>query len=147
MSSGVISTGTCISFSAAHPATLTEAGFTALTWTPSGEITNMGELGGTAEVAKFTTVCDGKVNKRIGPMDSGSQNLEMAFVRGNAAQTILETAFASRAKVSVKVVYPGGADIDYYEAYVASQKRRIGGATDLLALNATLEIDGSIIEA
>lgn len=145
MSDGVISTGTCIAFSAAHPATHDVAGFAALTYTASGEVTNYGELGETMEVAKFTTVCDGQVNKRPGPTDSGAMNLEMAFVRGNPAQSILETARSGRAKVSVKLTYPTG-DKDYFEAYVTSAKRKIGGSTDLLSLNAVLEIDGTIVE-
>lgn len=145
MSEGILSVGTCFSVSSTAPTTLDASGYAALTWTASGEVTNFGELGGTAEIGKFTTVCDGKVNKRPGPIDPGSQNLELACVPDNAAQVKLKAAFKGRTKVYCKLAYPTG-DIDYYSAYVAKAPKRIGAATDLLALNVTLEIDGSIVE-
>lgn len=144
-SNGTSAAGTCISFSNTLPATRATADFAALTWTPGAEIVSAGEAGGTAEVIKYTTLCNGTVNKLIGSKDYGSQALELAFDKSNPAQAILNNSFAQRKKIAVKVSLSNGEDVFYYVATNFNNRVVIGGANDLLKYAAQLEIDGDIV--
>jgi hypothetical protein len=149
MSKGTSSIGTCIAFSATLASDQTA--YEGLTWTPSGEITNVGDYGVSNEVIKFNTVCDGVVNKRMGATDYGTQSLEIMFDSDNAAQAIIAAKAADKTAVSVRVTLPlaeGNAtsDIAYYRAYVQQAKVMTGGSGDTVRYSVVLEIDGAVIE-
>ncbi len=145
MSEGVSSIGSCMGFSAALPATLNETGFAALTFTPSAEVTNIGDIGPENQVNTYDTVCDGKVNKRMGATNFGQQELELAFDIDNAAQIILKSAVNSKVAIAVEENLSSG-DTMYYVAYVASFKTKVGGSSDYLRAGVSLEVDSAITE-
>lgn len=145
MSEGVSSIGSCMAFDTNAPATQDQAGYEALAWTPSGEVTNIGDIGPENEVITFNTVCDGVVNKRMGATNYGSQSLEIAFDIDNPAQVILRNAAASKEAISVRETL-GSGDIMYYRAYVGSFKTMVGGSSDYLRASVSLEIDSAIVD-
>ena len=146
MSKGVSSIGSCISFSAILPETLNQAGFEGLTeFEDSGEATNIGDVGEEHEVITFPTVCDGKINKRMGATNFGQQNLLLAFDKKNNAQAILKTASREKNPVAVRETLSSG-DIYYYIAYIAKFKTQVGGSSDYLRAAVDLEIDSEIVE-
>lgn len=144
MSEGVATIGTCLHVSADLPATHDKAGFEALTYAHSSEVTNFGEFGPSNEVITYNTVCNGTVNKRMGATNYGQQSLEMAFVHDNGVQEILEDVADSKKPISVRLDLSTGGKA-YYKAYVASFKTVPGGSSDYLRGSATLEIDGTVV--
>ena len=146
MSEGISSIGTCMAFASAKPATEDAAGYAALTWVTSGEATNVGDVGPDNQVITFDTVCDGKVNKRMGATNYGQQNLVLAYDKDNNAQAILETKVDDKTSVSVRETLPGTAGTLYYMAYVASLKTQSGSSSDFLRASLNLEIDSKIIK-
>jgi len=137
-----------MAFSAAAPATYDATGYSALTWTPSGEVINVGDIGPENNVITYETVCDGSVHKRLGATNFGSQTLEILFDSDNAAQAILAAAVSSKTAISVRETLPqaennSDSDIYYYRAYVASAKTMTGSSGDTVRYSVTLEIDGA----
>lgn len=143
MSQGVSSIGSCMAFAVAALITEDQAGYEALTWVDSGEATQMGDVGPENEVITFNTVCDGKVNKRMGATNFGQQTLELAFHSGNAAQVILKAAATSKDLISVRETLSSG-DVYYYQGYVGSFKTMVGGSSDYLRASVNFEIDSAI---
>lgn len=130
-----------MAFSAAAPATQDQLGYEAVSYTDSGEVITIGAVGPENEVLTFQTVCDGKINKRMGAANYGSQSLELAFDAANGAQQILETAAADRTPVTVRETLSSG-DVLYYIAYVASFKT--DPSSQILRATVTLEVDSTI---
>lgn len=147
MSQGVATVGTCMSFSAAIPATepFDQAQYEALTWSQSGEATQIGDVGPENSVITFATICDGKVNKRMGPTNFGQQSLTIAWDSANAAQGILDTKARDKTPVAVRETLSTG-DVLYYVAYVAMFKNQTGSATDFVRAAVTLEVDSEIVQ-
>lgn len=144
MSEGVSSIGSCMAFVAGLPATLDQAGYEALIFVPSGEATQIGDVGPENEVITFNTVCDGVINKRLGATNFGQQTIELAYKGSNSAQGILNTASTAKTVVSVRETLSSG-DVLYYNAYVSAFKTQVGGSSDFLRASVSLEIDGAII--
>lgn len=142
--SGYTTAGTCLAVSAAAPATFDQVGYEALTWTGSGEVMNFGEQGAETEVVTYTLVCSNQTKKRLGTTNEGQQTFEAIFDSVNPAQVILEDGRSNGTPVSVRVSYSDG-DVVYYQAYVTSNKRSSGGASDLIKLNTTVEIEGGTV--
>lgn len=146
MSQGVSSIGSCMAFVAETPATIAAiGGFLDLTFIASSEVTSIGDVGPENEVITFNTVCDGKVNKRLGATNYGQQTLEIAYKGTNGAQAVLSEAVRTKVPISVKESLSSG-DVLYYVAYVASFKTQVGGSSDYLRASVTLEIDSEIVE-
>lgn len=144
MSEGRASIGSCLAFAAGAPATHDQTGFEAMSWSSSGEETNIGALGGTVEVIKYTTVCDGKTHKRMGADDSGQQSNSFAYDSDNAAQILIKAAKDGKTVLSVRETLPNG-DVIYYKSYVPSFVITPGGSSDYLKLDVVTEIDEDLV--
>ena len=142
--SGNLLTGTCISYSAATPSTFDQTGYEALSWTESAEIINIGDLGGETEVVNYSLVCSGNTKKRLGARNEGQHVIEAEYNKDSAAQGILVTAETNKTIISVKIDRSTG-DAKYYQGYVVSNKDLMGGASDLVKLQSTLEIEGGTV--
>lgn len=146
-SQGVISTGSCIAFTATAPATLDEAGYAALTWpTDWEEVTQYGSIGPTTNITSYKTVCDGVVNKRPASKDFGNMTLEAASVDDNANQVVLQTAIDATpvTPVYARLTLSSGA-IRYFRAYPGSLEDNIGDADAMLMVSVDLAVDGEIV--
>lgn len=98
--------GTTLYASAALPAIATEAGYEALTWTAVGEVTEIPEYGGSAEVISHTPLATGVTQKYHGPVNFGSLQIPLAFNSNDAGQAILEAARKNRNRIALKIAFP-----------------------------------------
>lgn len=131
--------GTEISISAAAPATFTAAGYTALTFSAIGEITDGGSHGRTYAPVKHNPIASRGTQKFKGSFDEGSKTLQLAIDDNDAGQDILKTALNSDDDFSFKVEYQGGA-IDYFQAKVMSFQKATGGVDSMRTATVQLEL-------
>jgi hypothetical protein len=145
MSENIISgLGTTIAVSATLPATETEAGYEALTFTTIGEVTEIPEYGAQYEVVTHTPLATGVVNKRHGSVDYGEKIIPMALDNGDAGQIVLKAALTSRDPVAVKVEFVDGA-IDYYTGIVTAF-RRSASVGEVVTASVTIALTKAPIE-
>jgi hypothetical protein len=139
--------GAVLSISAALPATYDAAGYgaTLMVYTPVGEIENFGDHGVTANVAKFTPVSSGVVQKLKGSKDYGTMNLILGSMPSDAGQDLVETAVESTNRYSVKIAYPIGAgestgEIHYLDVLVTKRVWQDGAVDDVRKLAVDFEV-------
>lgn len=138
----ILSVGTVISASATQPAAETSAGYEALTYTVIGEITDIGESGGTATITTFTPVASGVVNKRKGSIDYGTMSLAIAKDAADAGQILLKAGFdgATRNTVhSFLVAEPDSGDEAYFMGSISSFTSVRGDANAVISHNCNIE--------
>ena len=137
-----LSVGTVISASAAQPATEDQTGYEALSWTVVGEVTDIGESGGTASITTFTPVASGVVNKRKGSIDYGTMALSIAKDAADTGQILLKAGFdgAQRNTVhSFKVAEPDSGDEAYFMGSISSFTTIRGDANAVMAHTCNIE--------
>lgn len=114
--------GTCLSVSAAAPATHDATGFAALTWTQVGELESIGEFVINHATVTFTNLCTGKTSVSKGAEEAITVPIGVALDRDDAGQALMTTARASLTAVySFKVAESNG-DIVYFRAHVMSER-------------------------
>lgn len=127
------------------PASYTQAGFEALTWTKVGEISNFGTLGGQTTIVQHIPVDTATVVKRAGSVNYGTMDLQGARCN-DAGIAGLRTAFTSRASTPFKLVYPSAInETDAFTGIVASSQTTVGNADSILGFSANLELDNENI--
>jgi len=139
------SAGTTLHISAAAPATYTEAGFAALTFTEIGEISDLGEFGRQYNLVTFNALGNRRTVKRKGSYNDGTIAAQMARVPADAGQTILTAAVNSDASYSLKITLQDGT-IFYTTAQIMSYTTNVGNVDQITAATVNLEIDNDIIE-
>ena len=145
MSDAFTSAGTKISIAAGVPATYTEAGFVALTYTDIGEVTELGEFGRSYNIVTFNPLGDRRTVKRKGSYNDGTIAAQMARVPSDAGQAILVAALASDESYSIKVTLQDGT-IFFFTAQIASYTTNVGGVDQITSASVNIEIDNDIIE-
>ena len=119
--------GTCVSVSAASPATHDAADFAALTYTQLGELESLGEINIRHDSASFANLCTGKTTIIKGAEQGIEFDITVAMDRDDAGQAIMTTARKGlNDKVAIKIVDNAG-DTVYVLAYVMGE-RIAGGA-------------------
>lgn len=133
--------GTCVSVSAASPATHDSAGFAALTYTQLGELETLGDISIRHASASFTSLCSGKTTIVKGSEEGVEFDIGVAMDRDDAGQALMTTARKSlTAKVSLKIVDNAG-DTVYVNGYVMSERIAGGsGANDIRMGNYTIGV-------
>lgn len=139
------SAGTKLLISASAPATYNAVGFTALTWTEIGEVSEMGEFGRQYNLVTFNTLGDRRTVKRKGSYNDGTIACQMARVPDDAGQTILTTAVNSDNSYSIMIELQDGT-VFYTTAQVMSYTTNIGNVDQITSATVNLEIDNDIIE-
>lgn len=139
------SAGSKLFVTASAPATYTQAGFSALTFTEVGELTNLGEFGREYALVTHNPVGDRRTIKRKGSFNEGSISLEMALDNDDAGQVLLKAAADSDMSYSFKLQTQNG-DIYYFSAQTMSFRVSVGTVDQITSATAMLEIDGDIIE-
>lgn len=139
------SAGSKLFVTASAPATYTQAGFSALTFTEVGELTNLGEFGREYALVTHNPVGDRRTIKRKGSFNEGSISLEMALDNDDAGQLLLKAAADSDMSYSFKLQTQNG-DIYYFSAQTMSFRVSVGTVDQITSATAMLEIDGDIIE-
>lgn len=139
------SAGTTIAISAAAPATVTAAGYAALTYTEIGEITDGGAIGRTYNMVDHAPLGKrGKV-KIKGSYDDGTMTIQAAYAPGDPGQALVETALDDDDFYSFEVTFQDGT-IKYCSAQVTSAPVNVGGVDSITGTTFNLSIkSGSIV--
>jgi len=141
------SLGTTISVVAGAPATYDEAGFGALTFVQAGEVTELGEFGGEAEVLTHTPIDTGIVNKFIGPIDYGALSLSMGRDLSDAGQALLKEGFDGTEKGnthSFEVEYFDGG-IEYFTGIITSYTSNVGSASNVRNASCNVALNNKVV--
>ena len=136
-----ISVGTTVAVSATQPATEDSTGYAALTYIDVGEITNIGESGGTAQVATFTPIGSGTVNKRKGSIDYGTMSMEIAKDATDVGQIALKAGFdgAERSTIHSFEITEDGGEVTYFMGVITSFTTVRGDANTVLSHNCSFD--------
>ena len=70
------------------------ATFKAISYTPIGEVSEIGEFGDERTIVPFISLADGRTRKSRGSADAGDIQITFAYDASNAGQDALATAFA-----------------------------------------------------
>jgi hypothetical protein len=109
-------------------------------------IVDAGEFGGTSEVNSAATLRDGRLQKWLGTLDSGSMGITMGKTSSDPGQKIMRAAAKARALHSFKVV-TSDEEVAYFAGYVTGVPKGIGTASDYLSSTLNIEISGRIFES
>ncbi|QHJ00118.1 hypothetical protein GT347_20320 [Xylophilus rhododendri] len=134
--------GTKIGISAAAPATFDAAGYTALTFSNIGEITDGGSHGRTYAEVTHKPIGNRSTQKFKGSFDEGTKTIQLAISPADPGQVLLKTALASDAPFSFQVMYQGG-DIDYFQARVLSFSKSAPNVDSIRAATVQLSLTTS----
>lgn len=146
-SQGVISTGSCIAFSATAPATFDVEGFDALTWTDDWiEVTQYGSVGPSTNIATANLVCTGEVVKRPGSKDFGTMSISAISDESNPNQALLQDAIDATPVESVYVRFTlSSGAVRYFKAYPGSLVDEVNDADSWLTVSVELAVDGAYL--
>lgn len=124
------SAGTCISVSAAAPATYDVAGFAALTWTQVGELESIGDVTISHAAVTFANLCTAKTTTLKGAEEAVTIPVTTALDRDDAGQALMSTARKSLTAIYSFKITEGNGDVMYFRAYVMSETVVYGGIND-----------------
>ena len=142
------SSGLTVSISIATPATFDKVGFDALTFTTIGEVTSVGEYGGTQEEVNHTPLNTAIVEKFKGATNYGSMALEFGYNVADAGQILLQAGSIGAqqfTKHSVKVEFSDGS-IDYLYGFVFGYAKNPGAINSIVSGSSTIGIDKPIVD-
>ena len=139
------SAGTILSIGSGDPATYDESGFSALTYDPVAEITDLGEFGREYNLVTHNPVANRRTVKRKGSYNDGSMTLQMARAISDAGQAALKDASESDSSYPIKIELQDGTTF-YFTCQVMSYKTGLGNVDQITAATAVLEIDNDIVE-
>lgn len=133
------SAGTTISLSAGIPATFNTAGYTALTWTAIGEVTDLGEFGREFNLITHNPIGSRGTVKLKGSFNEGSITMQMGLDTDDAGQILAKTASLSDNDYSFKIITQNGDDY-YFQAKVMSFKVNVGSVDSVTSATIMLEL-------
>lgn len=139
--------GATLALSANLPATYDASGYgaTAVVFTTVGHVEDFGEHGGEANVSQFIAVSDGVVQKFKGATNYGALNLMLGCMSSDTGQDLIDTAFGSKNRYSLKVTYPvrtseATGEIHYLDILVVKRVWQDGSVDNVRKLSATFEV-------
>jgi len=133
------SAGTTISLSATQPATYSQAGYEALTFTTIGSVTDLGEIPSRVyELVTLYFVASRGQSKAKGGFSLGSQTITYAINPGDTGQALVDAASESDSAYSVKIAHPQFGEI-YAQALVMGGPRTYGDVNTAATRAVTLE--------
>lgn len=133
------SAGTTIGIVAGAPATYDATGYTALTFVPIGEVTDLGEFGREYALVTHNPVANRGTVKKKGSFNEGSITLQLGLDTDDAGQILAKTASNSDADYSFAVTTQNG-DKYFFRAQVMSFKVSVGGVDTITNATIMLEI-------
>jgi hypothetical protein len=133
------SAGSTLSLSAGIPATFNVAGYTALTWTAVGEITDLGEFGREFNLITHNPLGSRGTVKLKGSFNEGSISVSLALDTDDAGQILAKAAALSDNDYSVKITTQNGDDY-YMQVKVMSFKVQVGSVDSVTSATMTMEI-------
>ncbi len=136
------SAGTTLKVSANAPATFNVAGYSALTFTAVGEITDLGEFGREFALVTHNPVGTRGTQKFKGSFNEGTMNLTLGLDTDDAGQVLMKAASLADSAYSFEVTTQNG-DTYYFQAMVMSFKVGIGSVDSITTATCTLELTTS----
>jgi hypothetical protein len=133
------SAGSTLSMSAGIPATFNVAGYTALTWTAVGEVTDLGEFGREFNLITHNPLGSRGTVKLKGSFNEGSISVSLALDTDDAGQILAKAAAQSDNDYSVKIITQNGDDY-YMQVKVMSFKVQVGSVDSVTSATMTMEI-------
>ena len=136
------SAGTTLKISANAPATFNVAGYSALTYTAVGEITDLGEFGREFTLVTHNPVGSRGTQKFKGSFNEGTMNLSLGLDTDDAGQVLMKAALLADTAYSFEVTTQNG-DTYYFQAMVMSFKVGVGSVDSITTATCTLELTTS----
>lgn len=136
------SAGTSIGITSSAPATFNVAGYSALTFTNIGEVTDLGEFGREYNLITHNPLGTRGTVKLKGSFNEGSISLQLGLDTDDAGQILAKTASQSDGDYSFKVTTQNGDDY-YFQAKVMSFKVGVGSVDSVTTATINLEITTS----
>lgn len=136
------SAGSTLKVSSATPATFNVAGYSVLSYTAVGEITDLGEFGREYALVTHNPVGSRGTQKFKGSFNEGTMSLSLGLDTDDAGQIVMKTAAGSDNNYSFEVTTQNG-DTYYFQAKVMSWKVGIGGVDSITTATCTLELTTS----
>lgn len=136
------SAGTSIGISATAPATFNVAGYSALSFTNIGEVTDLGEFGREYNLITHNPLATRGTVKLKGSFNEGSISLQLGLDTDDAGQILAKAASVSDEDYSFKVTTQNGDDY-YFQAKVMSFKVGVGSVDSVTTATITLELTSS----
>ena len=132
--------GTIISISASLPASYNSTGFSALTYTSIGEVTDIGDIGKTYNSVTHNNLADRKTYKLKGNYNNGTMSLSLASAPSDAGQAIALTALDDDDDYSFKITDQDGS-VHYFTGKVMSYVvSRAGEAVKSASVSIEVEV-------
>lgn len=142
---GITSAGATLSITSSTPASETESGYGALSFTAIGDVIDIPEFGKAYNPVTYIPLADRKVRKLKGSYNTGSVTVSMARDPDDAGQTLALAALDSDSNYSFELEFSDGS-IQYFQAKVMSYTAGAPGADTIVPSSMQLEIDTDIIE-
>lgn len=136
------SAGTTLRVTASAPSTFDAAGYSALTFTAVGEITDLGEFGREYALVTHNPVGTRGTQKFKGSFNEGTMNLTLGLDTDDAGQVLMKAASLADAPYSFEVTTQNG-DKYYFQAMVMSFKVSVGSVDSITTATCTLELTTS----
>lgn len=145
MSNVQTSAGTTFALSAEVPETFDAAGYSSLTYTDVGEVTNIPEYGGSYQLVTHEPLGSRAVVKRKGSINHGSLTLQIGKDINDAGQALLKTAYGEDEVYSFEITLQDGI-IHYTTGQVFSFTTNVGNSNQITGISCQIELDTEIIE-
>ena len=145
MSNVQTSAGTTFALSSEAPATYDETGYSALTYTEVGEVTNIPEYGGAYSLVTHEPLGERSVVKRKGTVNHGSVTLQIGKDINDAGQELLKTAYGEDEVYSFEITLQDGT-VQYTTGQVFSYTTNVGSSNQITGIGCQIEFDTEIIE-
>lgn len=133
------SAGTTIGLSSSAPATFNAAGYSALTFTTIGEVTDLGEFGREYNLITHNPIGSRGTVKLKGSFNEGSINMTLGLDTDDAGQILAKTASQSDNDYSFVITTQNGDDY-YFQAKVMSFKVNVGSVDSVTTATIMLEL-------
>ncbi len=133
------SAGTTFGLSAAAPASYAAAGYAALTFTPVGEISDLGDIPARVyELVTWNAISERGTRKSKGGFALGSQTITIGIDVADAGQTLLDSATNADTVYSIRIAHPQLGTI-YARALVMGGTKNYGDVNTIATRQVTLE--------
>ena len=142
--------GTTMSVSSSLPTTYDNAGFSALTYSTVGEVTDLGTVGKDFTLVTHNPLNDRKTYKFRGSYNNGTLDVKLAKITvlgSDAGQNILTVALndTTDKSISVRLTLQDGSKM-YFSCKIISFTTTIGSINSILEANVKAEIDSDVVE-
>jgi hypothetical protein len=136
------SAGSLLKISAGVPATFNTAGYSALTYTTIGEITDFGEFGREYTLVTHNPVANRGTVKFKGSFNEGTMTLQLGLDTDDAGQILAKSAVNSDNNYAFEMTTQNG-DKYYFQAQVMNFKVGVGDVNKITSATIMVEITTS----